>query len=226
MQNFTEEKSTQKLKMLQVWTTIGTILIGSKFVVVNSYICGDGCEIEDNLQSDGYCDCCDCSDEINYDCYSCQCPSTCGEYYQCTGGNGTGSGPQCDATSGNGVWTSDSPSDTTLCDCSTCDYDYCLCGNGSDDSFITGDFWCWNAGCGVSKTFYIYGKCDYIELTVQIREMGFAQNDQYAEIYINHDFISQCEGLNDDCTLDWYVFYNVYWAYIYICLVAIAQQIA
>ena len=81
-----------------------TILVASKIMGASSYTCSDGCVIPDSYISDGWCDCCDCEDEVSYDCYSCQCPSDCGDYNSCSS-TSSGYGPQC----GNTETTTDEP---------------------------------------------------------------------------------------------------------------------
>ena len=97
-------------------------------------------------------------------------------------------------------------------ECSSCYYDYCLCTNGDSNAYETVEFGCTYAGCGVSKTFYVYGTCSNPRLSMQIYETDFAESYETASVYIGGSFVDYCSQLNEDCGYDWYVI-----VYIYVC---------
>ena len=51
----------------------------------NYFICDDGCVISAAYENDDYCDCSKCEDEMNWNCTTCQCPTVCGGYNECSG---------------------------------------------------------------------------------------------------------------------------------------------
>ena len=87
-------------------------------------------------------------------------------------------------------------------------YDYLFNVGLNNDYSNTQSFGCASAACNVTKTWFINGTCNNPTLSVSIIETDYSfPSYEYASIYINDNFISKCNDLNDhetfvlvDCT--------------------------
>ena len=152
----------------RIW--LGLCLTLGLYKLAISFDCDDGCEIPDEFEQDGYCDCTDCSDESSWTCDTCAdgvgCADTCNStdpyyYYYlwpcnismffCDDG--------CAIYSG---WVNDS-----MCECSNCEdephwtCDNCTCPDSCGDYSFCGDtvFVC-NDGCEIYAGYENDDWCD------------------------------------------------------------------
>ena len=152
------------------------MIMQHNLIFVNGYTCSNDCEISDDSVNNGYCDCYDCGDEDSWTCGSCGgCPNAteCGSSFDC---------PPIDY------------------------YFYPVASNDTynDDMYDIREFGCTFPGCSVTKSWLIDGQCDNPLLIVQIVETDFQDSPyEYAQIYINNDYIGKCDELDSDCTYNW-----------------------
>ena len=72
-------------------------------------------------------------------------------------------------------------------------------GNFSDSQ----EFGCTIAGCSVVKQWSVIGRCYNPTLTISIVETDFALSTEEAYIYVNDQYLSSCEPLDEDSSHDW-----------------------
>ena len=165
------------------------MIISHNLLLIQSYTCNDGCEIDDSWENDDYCDCFDCGDETDWNCGTCTCPTSCGTYHHC---------PSSETPA---------PIPPTPTANPITYYDYYFSTNNEIDTssytiYNSQEFGCTYAGCSVKKWWYIDGQCDDARLTVEIVQTDFDGASEYAQIYINDVYFDTCYELTSACTYD------------------------
>ena len=160
------------MKLVNRRTWLGLCLTLGLYKLSTSFTCDDGCNIPNGYVDDSYCDCSDCEDETQFTCDNCDCPTDCGDYFDCL--------TLTEYFCSDGCNVSIDYVNDGYCDCSdcgdenswTCDTCYCpdfcgeyyACGSGSSGSSFTSDdlFTC-NDDCEIYIGFQNDGWCDCSE---------------------------------------------------------------
>ena len=160
-----------KLLNPHVWLALCVTL--GLYNLVTSFTCDDGCDIPDGYVDDGYCDCSNCEEETQFTCSNCECPTDCGDYFDCLTLTQYICSDGCNVSID---WVNDGYCDCSDCGdenswtCDTCDcpdtcgdfYD-CGTGSGTGSTFTTDDLFTCNDGCEIYTGFENDGWCDCSE---------------------------------------------------------------